>query len=469
MGTLLFAAQSRESRAHDLPPERIVNFLPETAGDQDGTPFYLLPTCGLMRVAEVSGAGRGVYYQQGAVNDQLLVVAGSTAYRVSRGYSTTTVGAVTAGTTRARFAGDRSTTVIITRPDGYVYTGGAVTQITDVDFNTLDILDIGYLRGRWIALEGGSGRLIWSALDDPTSWSGLAFATTTAKPDDVVGLAILNETAYVFGSSSVEAWVTTEDPDLPFRRYSGGVIERGCAAAASIVSVAGRVFFVGDNRRVLSLPEVGQSVSHSMLNEALDGLSREDLAACEGRSFHERGHDFYALDVPGRGTFVYDLSSGLWHERATYGATLWRARDVANYDGVQVACSRDGGGVYALTAGHYFDDEAPIVRVATVNAPIDDGHAPISAVALHATPGVGLDAGAIPGRTPRVFLRYSDDRGAGWSASREALAGALGATTQVIRWNRLGRARPPGRVFEVSYSDPVPLVFRKLIVNPRHA
>lgn len=466
MSQLLFAAQSRESGAHDLPPERVVNFLPERAGGQDNTPFYLLPTCGLRRVSDVSGSGRGVYYQQGAVDDQLLVVAGSSAYRVSRGYSTALLGAVTAGASRARFAGDRSNTVVITRPDGYVYSGGAITQITDTDFNALDILDVVYLNGRWIALEGGSGRIIWSDLDDPTSWNGLAFATTTGRPDDVTGLAVLNETVYVFGASSIEAWVTTPDPDLPFRRYTGGVIGRGCPATASIASIGGRVFFVGDNRRVYALPDTANAVSHPMINEALDGLSPADLSACEGRVFHERGHDCYALDIPGRGTLVYDLSTGLWHERATYGATLWRARDIANFDGVQVACSGSDGGLYELDGAHYFDDASPILRAATANAPIDDGRPAINALALHATQGVGLDAGAEPGWSPQVLMRYSDDRGAGWSASLARDAGGLGETTQIIRWNRLGRARAPGRVFEVGYSDPVPLVFRKLIVNP---
>lgn len=463
---LAFAIQSNASGDYEVPPQRVVNFLPEPDGFGG---VHLLPTAGLRAVATLTGAGRGLYYSQGAVDDQLLAVTGSTCTRVSRGYATTIVGAVTPGVSRARFAGDRARTVVLTRPDGYVYQGGSFAQITDADFNALDIIDIGYLRGRWVALEGGSGRLLWSGIDDPTAWNALDFATAQGKPDDVTGLAVTQDVILVFGAETIETWIPTADAASPFRPSGIGAYPVGCPAIGSIVVSSRGVDFVSSTRRVMRWAGgAPQPISPPNVDEALARLSRSELAACDGHRLQERGHDLYALDIPGHCTYAFDDLMGVAVERSSYNQTLWRARDTALFDGVSVALDRDDGTLWELDPTHRFEGGDPIVRTATAFAPIADGHPPIDAVALHTTPGVGRDGGLEPGVNPHVSLAWSDDGGVTWCQPLTRSTGALGRRETVVRWNRLGRARSPGRTFRVSYSDPAALVFKRLMINPRH-
>jgi len=67
--------------------------------------------------------------------------------------------------------------------------------------------------------------------------------------------------------------------------------------------------------------------------------------------------------------------------------------------------------------------------------------------------GQGVPAGT----KPQVMLRWSDDGGRTWSEQRFQPVGELGATTQSVKFNRLGMTRRFGgsdRYFELSSSDP---------------
>lgn len=60
------------------------------------------------------------------------------------------------------------------------------------------------------------------------------------------------------------------------------------------------------------------------------------------------------------------------------------------------------------------------------------------------------------GTLPHVMLRWSDDGGATWSDQRIVAVGALGQTTQKVKFNRLGMTRRFGgsdRIFELSSTD----------------
>jgi hypothetical protein len=65
------------------------------------------------------------------------------------------------------------------------------------------------------------------------------------------------------------------------------------------------------------------------------------------------------------------------------------------------------------------------------------------------------------GTTPHLVLRWSDDGGATWSDERIQPFGANGATAQTVKFNRLGatrRFRQSDRIFELSSTDPAPVV-----------
>jgi hypothetical protein len=71
--------------------------------------------------------------------------------------------------------------------------------------------------------------------------------------------------------------------------------------------------------------------------------------------------------------------------------------------------------------------------------------------------GVQTGQGVPPGTNPQLVLRWSDDGGNVWSHGRFLPVGKTGATTAVIKFNRLGMTRRYGgsdRIFELSSTDP---------------
>lgn len=71
--------------------------------------------------------------------------------------------------------------------------------------------------------------------------------------------------------------------------------------------------------------------------------------------------------------------------------------------------------------------------------------------------GVQTGIGVPPGTNPQLMLRWSDDGGNTWSHGRFLAVGKTGATTQIIKFNRLGMTRRFGgsdRIFELSSTDP---------------
>jgi hypothetical protein len=58
-------------------------------------------------------------------------------------------------------------------------------------------------------------------------------------------------------------------------------------------------------------------------------------------------------------------------------------------------------------------------------------------------------------RGPQITLRWSDDGGETWGNDRNADLGKLAEFTKRAYWYRLGRSRD--RIYEMTFSDPVPL------------
>jgi hypothetical protein len=76
-----------------------------------------------------------------------------------------------------------------------------------------------------------------------------------------------------------------------------------------------------------------------------------------------------------------------------------------------------------------------------------------SAFELDLEPGLGTATGQAV--DPQVMLRISNDGGRTWGAEMMRSAGKIGEYGKRVRWERMGSARR--RVFEVTFTDPVPL------------
>jgi hypothetical protein len=80
---------------------------------------------------------------------------------------------------------------------------------------------------------------------------------------------------------------------------------------------------------------------------------------------------------------------------------------------------------------------------------------------VHATVGEGDNTTP----DPQIMLRYSDDQGRTWSKERLRSLGAAGKYNTSVTWRQLGQIKPPGRIFQISVSDPVKVAIYGATMN----
>ena len=190
------------------------------------------------------------------------------------------------------------------------------------------------------------------------------------------------------------------------------------------------------------------------MEERLASYSRVD--DCEAFPFTWSGHLFVAFRFPTAGaTWVLDVTTGEWHERATYGSSTWNIVDSANCYGKVFVQNAETGAVGYLSDTCYTEFDETLRREVTYPSVYESTQR-----LFHSQLDVILKTGDAPlGVVPTVQLDLSDDGGNTWVTlpmrSLDPLpVGQTGDYRRVVRWTRLGTARD--RVYRVSMSDPAP-------------
>jgi hypothetical protein len=498
-------ATSFGDRGYGLPPLRLQNMFPEASVYPD-RPVVLLPTPGLTRLATVgTGPIRGIWREDGVLSGACIVVSGVAVYRLTSAGAVTLLGTI-GGTGPVIMAGSASQLVIVSEPTAWVCDGSTVVQITDEDFPL--VRSVAYINGYFIfASAAGNGQIVWSALLDAGAYDALDFATAESAADDVRRVEVDQQDVFLFGARTLERWINTGVADAPFERRAGGVTERGLLATHALARLDNTLFFVGDDRIVYRLTDGVQRVSTHAIESELEALSDENAAELRMWAHALDGHTFAALDVPGRGTWCFDASTGQWHERATFGELLWRVGCGTAVFGRVLTGSRIGGQVYYLDKAATTDDGTAIERAIYAGVPVQGGRPPCDNVSLDGIKGVvsisetfggySLVEGALllqdgsalllqdglslafsgqvelpsvaTQRGPKVMMRFSDDGGMTWSNERAASLGLLGQREKRTVWHALGRMRPPGRLFEFRVTDAARVVVNGVRVNEAFA
>ena len=470
-----FVGGSYTLRALPADAQKTVNFYVETVESKQGkTPVVLLGTPGLKLFAAIglpAGQGirgNGLYTTHADTLDRCFIAAGNDLYEVTaygelvqRGFFLTSQGPVSMA--------DNGLYLVIV--DGYYgYSLNLQTnlfrQIIDPNFPGADrvqTLDHYLLFNRPL-----SNQFFWTDLNN-INFDALNFASVDGFPDRLVSLLVQQREIWLFGATTTERWMNVGDLLNPFQRIQGGFSEQGIGAPHAVASLGasahlwlsanqeGRamVFLMRDG----VLARVSTHATEAIW-QSYGGLVPDAFAWGEQRD----GHEFYWLTFPSApATWVFDLSSGLWHERAWLNpATGYFERHRANAHtfafGLHFVGDWENGNIYVLDAHTYDDNGLPLVALrrapyvfqgkGAANLPWVHHHT----LQVDCQMGVGGDTGQAS--DPQMMLRWSDDAAGTWSEERRVTLGKEGQRLQRAVFRRLGRSR--SRVYEVSISDPVP-------------
>jgi hypothetical protein len=437
-----FAAQSYLARSGNASAERLVNLYLERNPEGAKGPVTLYGDPGLKLWATVGdGPCRGLR-RMGA---DLYVVSGNELYAVDSSKVATLVGAVL-GSGNVRMTENGAHVAICSTQFAYAANRDELVTMDQQYLNGATFQD-----GYGIFTQIGAQNLFITALDDMTSIDPLDFTTADAKPDLVVTVASNRREVWVFKAETTEVFINTGASGFPFARAGGGFMERGCLAPGSVVIDGERVYWLGNDKHIYASqgynPQVISTPAIDMLVAAAGGAS-----TAEAMIYQISGHKFYSLNFSNL-TVIYDTTTGLWHERASFGLSRWRANGFAEFDGRLLVGDYANGKIYELDLNTYDEDGDTILRTA-VTPPIHaggEGRVSMPFAFVDFETGVGLVTGQ--GSTPQCMLDFSDDYGTTWRGQRLATLGALGVRHARATFSNLGAFH--NRHLRVTISDPV--------------
>ena len=480
--------------------QRCVNLYPESELKESKSQTALSGTPGLTNLGSgMSGASvRGLW----PGNGRLFANAGNTCYEInpSTGAVITNYGAMAGdpgGAASQYFPTYFSANgVQLLACDTYskqIYnlTGGPGAGTSASVFNGTSLE---YLDGFYVAIATGASlagsslnQINSSAYMDGSTWNALNYTIRTGAADLTTRLAVLNGQLWIFGQKMVEIWYNAGQPGFPFARIQGATIDTGLLSPFSVVKLGNTLMWLGADERGYRQVMMAQGFQPVRVsNHSIEHLMGQLNATIPSIAFgcQENGHTFYVLTyVDGTNTFggvgatfVYDLTTNMWHERYSLNTSTgkldaWLAMSFASVNLASGSSPtltsnlvglRNSANVANLRLSIANENGTAITRIR--QAPhVGDGNRWIKYPRLEIHADVGGAA---------MHLSYSNDGGRTFKTLLRpdaTLTGSnnLGGAFPRYIWRQLGRARD--RVFQVTITDaanPIRIAEAYLTANP---
>jgi hypothetical protein len=349
----------------------------------------------------------------------------------------------------------------------YIYVTGAIAAGTYPFSYTLGVTAQSgtFLDGYYIVAKPSSKVFQISALFDGTSWNALDYGVKEGYPDNIASVWADHEQLWLFGTETTEVWQNTGRLSFPFERIPGAFLNHGLRAQYSIARLGsfGLAWIGGDQRGVpgafVANGYVPKRISTHAIEKAWESYSK--ITDAIGFSHLWRGHMFWSIHFPTADkTWVYDATSGYWHERGWWnGASNGRERGRchAYVFGKHLVGDYSSGAVYQMSDTAYTDNGTAIHWNRTapyVNKPDGDGNPDRGNNLYQFFSQFVLSMETGMGNSPVITLKWSNDGGKNYSPAVTTTAGVLNDTLARVAFRRLGKTKLPGmRIFDVSGSD----------------
>lgn len=452
-----------------MDAERAINLYPEIGGPHSKSPAMLIGRPGLLSPA-FSTLPNAPVRTLWAGDERMFVAGGSHFYEVkSDGVTLVDYGVMDFASTLSPVQVEANGVDLLVMDFGaqVIYQadpGGPV--MTPVFAGRA----LAYLDGFYIALDATDATKVnVSGYLDGTTWNALDTVQITGGSDYRNQLAVLNGQLWIFGQQTTEIWYNAGNPLFPFARVPGATLNFGCLAPFSVVKFYNTIMWLGcDTNGVLQVYMTQGinpvRVSNPAIEQQILGITSatpegimEEIVYTRAYGYQENGHTFYVLlrcnsSWTPQAAYVYDLTTGLWHERDYEGA--WPVC-FANIPGILFSTSPGyvgdalSGNIYHQGQGYPSDAGTPINYTRTFPTASDRQH-------QIKYPLLQLDADM---GTATATLEWSNDGGKTFPFSRAAISPSA-ETSQGnaprYMWRQLGMGRQ--RTFRIKTTSSTELV-----------
>lgn len=441
------ALQYSEGRSLVWSGAKLVNAYAEGSDGDKTDPFAVLGIPGLIPFSNISTLPvRGLHEMAGT----LYGVVGATLYSVSSSGTASSLGTV-AGTGPVQMA-DNGTQLAIQggalNNQGYVLDAG--TLYTSI-VNLPPVSGVVYMDGYFIWPVFESDQFVISALSDGLSYDPLDVATVEGDPDDIVGVVNLQRELQFFGSKTIEIWFDSGAADFPFERSPNAFIERGCRDRDGIVKIDNSVHFVGDDLIVYRLN------GYTPTRISTHAIEYKIASASWFRAFtySQEGTKHYVLNTD-VGTFVYEMSTGAWHERQSLALPNYRVSCAASAYGETVMGDAYTGKLYTPSLD-VFTENGAVIPITIVFPGVASDGTKKTCYSLEVICETGVGNSADP--DPQMLMSYSVNSGRTFSNELARSMGAVGEYLTRCIW------RPGIQFRQLQFKLAMPSLTKRYVIS----
>jgi hypothetical protein len=454
--------------------QRCLNLYPEINPKDSPTPVTDFPTPGLtlLRQGPFQLPWRGLYT---ATNGVLYGVLGGTVYLVNTDWSLTQLGIIPTKFTPVSMVDNGTVLVLVDGSNsGWSVTlvNNAFATITAANFQGGDVVT--YIDTFFIFNIPGT-KQFYTSLSGTLTFDPTYVGAKVSFADPLVTLAAMHDELWLLGSQTTEIWGNAGISGQPFQKLSGVFIQHGIVAKYSSARYNLQLFWLSQDEKGSALVLMGTNyqVKNITTPAVADQLRQyPSVADAIGMTYQQGAHVFYIISFPtANKTWVYDLSTDLWHERAYIDLNGAEGRIRANCTafayGRNVCGDWQNGNLYAFDLENGTDNGQPIARRRGFPHAVKDGHLVFhsqfiaymdtgTALAGVGEPTQAPDNAGVndPALEPEVSIRWSDDGGKSWGEPITVSMGASGEYSHNISIRDLGQSRD--RVYEIFWSDFAP-------------
>lgn len=343
-------------------------------------------------------------------------------------------------TSAAVYLADPTALTVVVYPDPLVNLG----IVTSVDYYS------GYF-----VFGADNGRIVASDLQNeaiPDNSDDVA----TAAADPLLRVINAGDSVLACGSRTIEAWQDVGKTPFPFIR--SGVISVGILSRWGIAGGPGRwergILFVASDFTVRQLEGYTPRIisNEAVSRDIYDYRFNANAIQAQVYVFDQQA--IFSVSSP-TWCWEYNLTTGAWHRRTSYGLKSWRAYFARQFQNGWYVQDGLNDGVLEVTSDVYQEDGRPLVSVCESGGLKDF---PVSV----RIPSVELDFSPAPGglgSDPSAEISWSHDGGATWANPLIRALGTQGRFSTKVAVHNLGRSTHHGFRLRWSVSDPVPVTF----------
>lgn len=343
-----------------------MNLYPELVETKDGKQvggFYSTP--GLKQWATVANGGkgivRGLHYV--SATNLLLVVCGNTLTSITQNGVQTVLGTIKSVVGAVSIIDNGTQYFLSDGVNAYVYASGALTVINTLPPNPGITT---YQDNLGLVAIRGTNQFYQSNIGDLSTWDALSFSSADSEPSPIMAIISLFRQVWVFKQQSVEIWNNAGLNGFSFQRMEGAYLEIGCISPYSVCQVGDRLIWLGQDDQgqgviYITNGYAGQRISTHPVEYAMRSYGK--ISDAVAYSYQQAGHLFYVISFPtGNATWVYDRTTGLWHERGEYINGSYRMHDSSGhalFAGLNIVGSASSTNLYSLDLTYASDDLTP--------------------------------------------------------------------------------------------------------------